>query len=144
MSESPRSPVVPFAAVFVLAVVSLFAYPVAEDDPETGRVLGKIELADMGPGERAVLPFWVNDTYTRLGASYNITEAAHLRLAFLAPDGERTEADVAGNALRLSVPDPAEGRWRLEVRTLDEPGLRGHLEHGWFYALGFGGPLSPP
>lgn len=133
-----------FVAVAVAAFVAWALLPTEPPELRQGRVLVFMDLQGVGPGETHQRDFRVDDFYTSMELSYNITQAAHVRAALVDPDGTRHESEVhpERDEITLAVPEPERGDWRFEVRTLEDPDMRGHIVSGNFTILGFGGTLQ--
>lgn len=135
------------AFVAVVGILALMLYPSVEE-PEQGRVLLPLRVEDAEAGFTNTTAFQVDEEYERIGLSYNITEAAHVRAALTDPQGTRHEADAipvpeGPDRLELDVQDPQTGTWEFTVWTLNETDRQGYILTGEFFILGFAGETSP-
>ncbi len=134
--------------VLVAAFVALAIFPPA-DEPAEGRPLALLRyLEPVGAGNTDSTTFTVEEEYSRIGLSYNISEAAHVRASLIAPDGRvhqarAVEVEEGPDRLELEVHEPAQGTWRFTVWTLDDEQRQGYIVEGDFYILGFDGSGRP-
>lgn len=130
--------------VLVVGFVALALFPPADDPPE-GRVLALLRYPEpVGAGNADSTLFTVEEDYSRLGLSYNITEGAHVRASLTAPDGAVHQAQAidlpdGADRLELDIHEPTRGTWRFTVWTLDEGERQGYIVEGDFFILGFDG-----
>ncbi len=147
MTDSRLLTALLIAFVAVVGILALILYPGAQE-PEAGRVLLPLRVEEAEPGFSNTTSFPVDEQYERIGLSYNISEAAHVRAALTDPQGVRYEADAIPVAdgpdrLELDVHEPRQGTWEFTVWTLDEPERQGFIETADFFVLGFGGETTP-